>query len=282
MSPLAPLETLYDPDWGCPVPLPAELARVYGRLAFPPHAGQAYVLANFVTSLDGVVSLGVPGQAGGGPISGYNVHDRMVMGLLRAVADAIVVGAGTLREAAQHVWTPEEIWPALAGAYHELRAALGKSASPLTVIVTARGELDPNWRVFRSGATPVLVVTTELGAQRLRERGIPRAVQAAALAEPGLLGARSILNLVCRVCAGDLILVEGGPHLLGDFYAEHCLDEQFLTLAPQIAGRDSIANRPGLVAGRLFAPEHSVWGKLVGVKRGANHLFLRYAFASAG
>ena len=280
MNSLAPLETLFEPEWGRPVPLPSELARVYGRLAFPSHAGRAYVLANFVASLDGVVSLGVPGKAGGGDISGFDAHDKMVMGLLRAVADAIVVGAGTLREAAEHIWTPEGIWPALADAYYDLRTALGKSGPPLTAIVTARGELDPNWAVFRSGLTPVLIVTTELGGQRLRERELHRSAQIAALAEPGMLSARSILNVVCRACAGHLILVEGGPHLLGDFYAERCLDEQFLTLAPQIAGRDSIANRPGLVAGRLFAPEHYLWGKLVGVKRGANHLFLRYAFSS--
>lgn len=51
-------------------------------------------LANFVTTLDGVVSLGIPGKAGGGPISGENVHDRLLMGLLRVVSDAIIVGAG--------------------------------------------------------------------------------------------------------------------------------------------------------------------------------------------
>jgi primosomal protein N' len=68
---------------------------------------------------------------------------------------------------------------------------------------------------------------------------------------------------------------------MGDFFAERRLDEQFLTLAPQIAGRDGAIKRPGLVAGKSFAPEHPLWGTLTGVKRGGNHLFLRYAFASA-
>ena len=79
-----------------------------------------------------------------------------------------------------------------------------------------------------------------------------------------------------------LILVEGGPHLLGDFFAEELLDEQFLTLAPQIAGRDDSGTRPGLVAGKLLAPGHPIWATLLGVKRGGNHLFLRYAFGSVG
>ncbi len=54
------------------------------------------MLSNFVTTLDGVVSLQVKGHDGGGDISGFNADDRMVMGLLRAVADAVVLGAGSL------------------------------------------------------------------------------------------------------------------------------------------------------------------------------------------
>ncbi len=56
------------------------------------------------------------------------------------------------------------------------------------------------------------------------------------------------------------------------------LDKQFLTLAPQVAGRDDQIERSGLVAGTGFAPERPVWGTLAGVKRGGSHLFLRYAF----
>ena len=77
-----------------------------------------------------------------------------------------------------------------------------------------------------------------------------------------------------------LILVEGGPQLLGDFFAEKRLDELFLTLAPQIAGRRDPLARPGLVAGRTFAPEHPVWGTLAGIRRADNLLFLRYTFGS--
>ena len=65
-----------------------------------------------------------------------------------------------------------------------------------------------------------------------------------------------------------------------DFFAERRIDEQFLTLAPQVAGRDGLPARPGLVAGKLFAPDHPLWGTLIGVKRGGSHLFLRYAFST--
>jgi len=78
----------------------------------------------------------------------------------------------------------------------------------------------------------------------------------------------------------DVILVEGGPQLIGDFLADQRLDELFLTLAPQIAGRDGSVERPGLVAGKIFAPEKPLWCRLLGIKRGGSHLFLRYVFES--
>ena len=81
-----------------------------------------------------------------------------------------------------------------------------------------------------------------------------------------------------RIRQCEVILVEGGPQLMGDFFAGQALDELFLTLAPQIAGRDGKVERPGLVMGKRFAPRDPLWGTLVSVKRGESHLFLRYAF----
>jgi riboflavin biosynthesis pyrimidine reductase len=282
MSALDPLETLYDLHQGADLPLPPALASLYGRLSFPAHPGRPYIIGNFVTTLDGVVSLNVPGQSGGGPISGFNAHDRMVMGLLRAVADVVIVGAGTLRAVPQHLWTAAYIYPPLTEGYRQLRAALGKSEPPLNVIVTASGAIDLNLRVFQSAEVPVLVVTTSEGAQRIRQHALPRSVQVEAVQQAGSISARAVLEAVSAARQSDLILVEGGPQLMGDFFAERCLDELFLTLAPQLAGRDSSSERPGLVVGQRFAPEHSMWGTLVGVKRGESHLFLRYAFGAAG
>ena len=98
--------------------------------------------------------------------------------------------------------------------------------------------------------------------------------------QAGPLRAQAIVQAVCEVRLCQVILVEGGPQLLGDFFAEGLLDVLFLTLAPQIAGRDASTERPGLVEGHRFAPEHPLWGTLVSIKRGGSHLFLRYAFAT--
>src|SRR6266704_2812910 len=131
MNALTPLESLYDVERGNDLPLPPPLATLFGRLQFPPHPGRPYVLGNFVTTLDGVVALNVYDQSGGGAISGFNQHDHMVMGLLRAVADAVIVGAGTLRSVSKHRWTAQYIYPPLAGMYQQLRTSLGKPTPPL-------------------------------------------------------------------------------------------------------------------------------------------------------
>ncbi len=275
---LTPLETLYDGAPGVEVTLPIELATLYGSLRFPRPVNRPYVIGNFVTTLDGVVSLSAPGQAGGGEISGFNHHDHMVMGLLRAVADAVIVGAGTLRASPQHLWIAETTYRPLAEVYRGWRHTLGKTEPPFNVIVTAHGELDLDLPIFQSGSVPVLIVTTADGERRIRARRLPAWIQIEAVADAGLLTARSILQVVGRARHCEVILTEGGPHLIGDFFAEKSLDELFLTLAPQIAGRDSSIERPGVVAGKVFAPQQALWGKLISLKRSGDHLFLRYAF----
>jgi hypothetical protein len=66
------------------------------------------------------------------------------MGLLRAAADAVIVGAGTLRASPQILWIAEQTYRPLADVYRSFRAALGKPQPPLNVIVTARVESRPS------------------------------------------------------------------------------------------------------------------------------------------
>ncbi len=280
MNTLAPLETLFEEQDGVEIPLPAALAALYGSFRLLLLPGKPYVIGNFVTTLDGVASLQAPGQKGGGEISGNNQHDHTVMGILRAVADAIVVGAGTLRDSPGHRWTPAAIAPAFAGDYRELRATLGKPETPLNVFVTTSGDISLSLAALQSTDIPVLLVTTTQGARRIQTQQVPPWVQVVEVKDEGSIDARLILQAVNDARRCDVILTEGGPQLMGNFLAGQLLNELFLTLAPQIAGRDDQGVRPGLVAGQLFAPQHPLWGELVNVKRAGSHLFLRYRFAA--
>ena len=279
MGRMPPLETLFETKRGRVLPLPPRLARLYGRLRMPLSRARPHVFSNFVTSLDGVVSLNTKGHASGGDISGFSAQDRMVMGLLRAVADVVIIGAGTLLADRRHVWTAAAIFPELAAEYRRLGEALGEGGPPLNVVVSGNGRIDLGLPIFTSGKVQALVITTPAGAKRLRAQRGSDSIDIRAIRGRGTtIPASAILAEACSVRAGKRILVEGGPRLLGDFYAEHLLAEQFRTLSPQIAGRHSDDGRLSLVMGKIFAPRDALWGGLTDVRRGGSHLFLRYSF----
>jgi riboflavin biosynthesis pyrimidine reductase len=281
LPPAAPLRaklltTLYDrsPEAARPA-LSGPLQALYGGdLAFPRRPYRTHVVANFVQTIDGVVSYAIPGRAGGGEISGFDAADRFVMGLLRSCADAVMVASGTLHADPGHVRTPSFVYPEARGLYAGIRS--GRSPDPLNVIVTGSGRVDLSEATFHTPGLETLVVTTEDGRRRLRSehgRGL-RVTRVRAVAEAGLVPPAEVLGVLRREFGVGLLLHEGGPRLLGAFLAARAIDELFLTLAPQVAGRGS-APRPGIAEGAAFLPETAPWFDLQSVKRAGDHLLLR-------
>jgi len=88
-----------------------------------------------------------------------------------------------------------------------------------------------------------------------------------------------------RVAADELgarvVLCEGGPHLFGELLGLRHVHELFLTLAPQLVGRDPDVPRFGLVEGRAFDRAAAPWSDLASVTRSGDHLFLRYRIREA-
>jgi riboflavin biosynthesis pyrimidine reductase len=255
--------------------MPAELAERYGGpLLIPLRTDRPTIVANFVSTLDGIVALGRGELAGGGLISGFHEPDRFVMGLLRAMADVVVVGAGTLRASGGHGWTAEHVHPASATAFAEWRASMGLVARPTTVIVTGSGDIPVDHRALTDPAIPVVIATTPAGAARLREAPLGGHVSVEAIGSTAALTGADVMAM--RACLGArLILTEGGPHVLGDLVEADLLDELFLTLSPQLAGRAG-DGRLGLVEGLGLPPADARWHELVSLHRSTDHLFLRY------
>ncbi len=251
--------------------------RVAGEVAVPLRADRPSVIANFVASLDGIVALGPRARDGGSAISGGSEDDRVLMALLRTLADAVVVGAGTVRAASLHEWTPRGIHPAAAATAADWRAQLGLAPQPTTIVVTARGWFDRAHPGLSLADVPVVVATTDEGARRIRAEGRDATVRVEALGKGPAVAAAAVVSLADRLGA-RLLLCEGGPHLLGAFLEADLLDELHLTLAPQLLGRDAEAARLGLVEGIALAPTTAPWGALRSIRRAGDHLFLRYAF----
>ena len=242
------LATLLDRSVGDPLPLPAPLAQRYGGALRVP---ARFVYANFVSTLDGVVSFDVPGSESAAVVSEGHAGDRFVLALLRAFADAVVVGAGTLRKEPTSVWTPEHVFPEAGDAFAELRRAMRLPPRPLTVIVSASGDVDRTLPAFTSGV-PNIVVT-------------------------GRRTPDEVVDLARRESSGERILTEGGPTLLGRFLESAAVDELFLTVAPRLAGRSEDLRRVALVEGTAFAPADAPRGRLLSVKAADDYLFTRFA-----
>ena len=252
--------------------MPLPLAKLYdGGLAI--RDGTVY--ANFVSSIDGIVALEGGTAASGGIISGRNATDRFVMGLLRAFADAIVVGAGTVRaEGGRALWTPEYIFPAAAEAFAALRKTLEREKTPRLVIVTARGEMDPSERALQAGA---LVLTTAASAERLR-KALPKATEVRAISQSDHIDVDEIFQAL-HADGHRTILTEGGPHLFGRLVARDRVDELFLTVSPVLAGQRGDRSF-GLIRGVDFGRTLK-GGRLLSVRRADSYLFLRYVLEHA-
>jgi riboflavin biosynthesis pyrimidine reductase len=263
--------------------LPPELREMYdGDLRFSASsAGRPYVIANFVSTLDGVVSYAIKGKSSGSAISDSNPADRFIMGLLRASADAVMVGAGTLQDAgANSLWTPEYVYPDAKRLYAEYRTnELHKPEYPLLVVVSGSGKLELERAVFRTPAMRTVVITTAAGRDELTRRGAAalNSVDVRALnLNNGSIDPLAILELLQAQFGVKTLLHEGGPTLFGKFLAAEAVDELFMTLSPQIAGRKGDSTRPAIVQGVEFLPDSAPRFQMLSTKANAAFLYLRY------
>ena len=189
--------------------------------AYPDGADASIVRSNMVSSVDGAVTLG--GQSK--PISG--TADWYLFGVQRALADVIVVGAGTARH--------EGYGPGRARSeFAHLRERAGQPPAPTLALVTRRGDIDPD-SAYLDGAARPLVITCANGRKNLDEvtnradvivAGDDEVDLVAALAELRQRGLRRILS-------------EGGPHLLGALLDADLIDELVTSLSPMLVGGDS-------------------------------------------
>src|SRR5580692_3203500 len=176
-------------------------SRYDGNLSFPPAPEERpYCIANFVSTLDGVVSFNIPGQSQGSQISGSNEADQFTMGLLRASVDCVVVGLSTF-EVAGHdtLWFPESAYPKAGEAYRKYRKdVLKKSEQPLLAIVTGGGQVDFSFPVFHTPGQRVVILTTEKGKKAIdaRKQGDLSSVEVVALSADGHVSPTAIVKVL--------------------------------------------------------------------------------------
>jgi 5-amino-6-(5-phosphoribosylamino)uracil reductase len=224
-------------------------------------AGRDWLRLGMVMSVDGSVTDEEGWTDGLGGAADFRVFRT-----LRALADAVLVGAGTVRTGRLG---PARLAP-------ELRRRRGRPPAPI-VVVTRSLELDWTLPLFTSARTPTLVVTCQ-DALRHPARPVPEAVLpyvvTAGREQVDLAGA--VRRLRSEHGLGHL-LCEGGPGLFAALLAEGLVDELCLSLAPAlIAGGGHLPLLGPAAAGLPRVPlEQTAAYTDDGV------LFLRYAVGAA-
>ncbi len=234
-------------------PLPAEESPgkgIYEDLELPPEnprdPSRPYVIINMVSSVDGRTAVG--GRSSG---IGDEV-DRQTMRTLRSKADAVMVGAGTLRAEKLSLGLDEPS---------------GKP-QPLAVIATRTGDVPLESNLIAGEHQEVLVITTQDAPQSLDARVLRMPATASGGVDLG-----EALKVLKAEYAVDLLLVEGGPSLNHVLISSHLADELFLTLAPKLLGGTADESLAILEGPRLSPEARNL--SLLSVHFAAGELFLR-------
>jgi riboflavin biosynthesis pyrimidine reductase len=180
--------------------------------------GGPHLRVNMVSSADGAAAVAGRVGALSGPA------DQAVLHVLRALADVVLVGAGTIRaEGYGPDLVPED--------EQRRREAAGKPPVPPLAIVTRRLDLDLAAPLFTSAPVrPVIVTVADAPAARRAE--------AAEVADVIVAGDERVdLRAAVRALADrglPRVLSEGGPHLLAELFAAGQVSELCLTVSPRV------------------------------------------------
>jgi len=272
-GPGEPFTLLFDEQDSDGQPLPDAFTQVYGAWSLPAAADRPFTYVNFVMSHDGRVSFNTPGHLGGGDVSRRDAHDRWLMGLLRARADAVLVGGSSIEAAGNHVWTPEAVFPDDAAAFAELRRSEGRAAVPLLVVLTRSGRLPKHAPALDNPNLPVLIASTRRGADEARDI-LGRRTWVRYLTFGKELDQAAVLRSLYRDYGVKSLLSEAGPQVYGALLKDQLIDDAFVTISPIMIGRSNEHYRPSLIEGVAFDYELPPQLRLLSVHCHGSYLYL--------
>ncbi|TAK32094.1 MAG: RibD family protein [Chloroflexota bacterium] len=232
---------------------------LYLDLAFPYGPDERpYVVINMIATADGKATVAGRSSTIGSPL------DRLMMRRIRAAADGILTGAGTLRA--------ENIDPTLPPNLQQRRIAQGRSPNPIAAILSGSGEL-PLERRFFSLAGFQRVVFVSAAAPSARIEALKAHAQVFLL-DPGRPALRQVMRTFRTELGVGSLLVEGGPRLNAELIHLGYVDELFLTIAPKIVG----GSGKTITEGTPLRDDQIRRLELVSVATQGSELFLRYRF----
>ena len=217
-----------------------------------------YVALNMIATVDGRATLQ------GRTASLGNWADRELFHGLRSVVDAVMVGAGTVRDERYGRIVPDP-------RTRERRRAAGLSDEPLAVVVSESLNLPPDLPLLGEPEARVVIITGSSG----QISPCPAQVSYVRAPDDGEADLpRALRELRDRFAVASL-LTEGGPRLNATLLQAAMLDELFLSVSPGIAGG---ADALRIVHGPELTPPAEL--ELISALESQSHLFLRYGVAT--
>lgn len=217
-----------------------------------------HVTINMAMSVDGKISTRLREDFSFG-----SKEDRHLMDVLRARADAVLVGARTVAIGGWAIRVRDRD-------IRRKRVASGRTLHPLNVVLTRTLDLSSTKQFFTHNQTRRLVITTQ-AASDVRVRRFKKCAEVIVLPARRIRASRALKLLAERGIRR--VLVEGGGTLNYAFFEEGLVDEIYVTITPRIiAGADAptVVDGKGFLAANLFPLE------LVSSRRKDNEVFLRY------
>lgn len=187
----------------------------------PGLAERGWLRANMVSTVDGAAT-GPNGLSGSINTAG----DRQVFGMLRGRADVILAGASTVRREGYRPPRPKP-------EYQDARARAGQAPAPAVCIVTRTCDLDADSDLFADAR--VIIATTSDPVYAEARSKLKHAAEVLELGDSSVDLSALREALVERGLVR--MLLEGGPHSLGEFSEADLVDEWCVTVSPlAIAG----------------------------------------------
>ena len=260
----------------------------YGKLGFPASPPERpWIYSNFVQSLDGVASF--KGRHPLGSDISQSAEDRWLMDLLRAHADAILLGLNTLVEETRVTGGRGPIYQIEDPALRELRRKLGRRRQT-NIFVTGNISIDLRaYRVFDGDIVEPIIVTTSSGLDKMLEMRPPSGTQAVVAGEGKLVDLPRAMEMLQSRFGIEYLLCEGGPTLYGYMTGSGLIDEKFITVSPVEVGvlpppdqgaekekNITRSQRPTTFMAPGFSKEDAPWWRWLSCRRVANHQFSRY------
>ena len=268
-------EVLFDHAEEPAAPDPA--AAPYGKLGFPSPHDRPWIYANFVQSLDGIVSL-LGDEASGGDIGGLK-EDRWLMDLLRAHADAVILGMSTLRteQRLQRPGPRGPVFRIVDSELQKLRRRLGRGRER-NVLVSARADFQlSDYAVFDGKLVDATVLTTQEGARRLQSQRSPGVEVLAVDAAGGGIDLQQGIALLQERYGIRYLLCEGGPSLYASMLTSRLIDEKFLTVSPMEVGDMSVeGRRPTILPGVALGKDDAVRWRWLSCRKVGDYQFHRF------